>query len=115
MKNLLSTPARSRRRRCRGSETAAGMLRWQVAFVPFTGSDGKAVILIDQIKERFFFFDDCKAGDSTDAESAEPEGSNWSRAGRTQVKQSRKNASEAEAEDRKWSRTGGQGNGISDL
>ena len=23
-------------------------------FVPFTGSDGKAVILIDQIKERFF-------------------------------------------------------------
>ena len=29
--NLLSTPARSRRRRCRGSETAAGMLRWQVA------------------------------------------------------------------------------------
>ena len=32
-----------------------------------------------------------------------------------QVKQSRKNASEAEAEDRNWSRTGGQGNGISDL
>ena len=31
VKNLLSTPARSRRRRCRGSETAAGMLRWQVA------------------------------------------------------------------------------------
>ena len=31
------------------------------------------------------------------------------------MKQSRKNASEAEAEDRKWSRTGGQGNGISDL
>ena len=31
------------------------------------------------------------------------------------MEQSRKNASEAEAEDRKWSRTGGQGNGISDL
>ena len=56
-----------------------------------------------------------QSGDSTDAESAEPEGSNWSRAGRMQVKQSRKNASEAEAEDRNWSRTGGQGNGISDL
>ena len=75
-------------------------------FVPFTGSDGKAVILIDQIKERFFRR--LQSGDSTDAESAEPEGSNWSRAGRTQVKQSRKNASEAEAEDRNWSRTGGQ-------
>ena len=82
-------------------------------FVPFTGSDGKAVILIDQIKG--VFFDDCKAEIAQTQSLQSREGSNWSRAGRTQVKQSRKNASEAEAEDRKWSRTGGQGNGISDL
>ena len=66
-------------------------------------------------RSRNVFLRRSQSGDSTDAESAEPEGSNWSRAGRTQVKQSRKNASEAEAEDRKWSRAGGQGNGISDL
>ena len=41
-------------RRCRGSETAAGMLRWQVALYRLPVPDGKAVILIDQIKERFF-------------------------------------------------------------
>ena len=67
------------------------------------------------IRSRNVFLRRSQSGDSTDAESAEPEGSNWSRAGRTQVKQGRKNASGAEAEDRNWSRTGGQGNGISDL
>ena len=60
-------------------------------FVPFTGSDGKAVILIDQIKERFF---------STIAKRRYHR-CRVCRAGGQQLEQSRKNASEAEPEERK--------------
>ena len=57
VKNLLSTPARSRRRRCRGSETAAGMLRWQVALylslihILLSYVDGKTIKIMSSAQD----------------------------------------------------------------